>query len=133
MIIKAGTILINKNKIGLVYRDYYNDYTFPKGHLEEGESLIECAIRETNEETKREVSLLMKEPIYIEEYKDSKGNICNCTYFLVSDAGKSDNNSSEVHELKWIDYNSVGDLLSYDSSKNMWNNIKDIVKKYLEV
>lgn len=35
---KAGTILINleNKKIGLVYRENQKDYTFPKGHLEEG-------------------------------------------------------------------------------------------------
>ena len=47
MTLKAGIILINKNKIALIYRDNYNDYSFPKGHLEDNESLIECAIRET--------------------------------------------------------------------------------------
>ena len=49
MIEKAGTILINKRMIGLIYRDNYDDYTFPKGHLEKDETLKECAIRETNE------------------------------------------------------------------------------------
>ena len=32
MIKKAGTILINKHDIGLIYRDNYDDYSFPKGH-----------------------------------------------------------------------------------------------------
>ena len=52
---KAGCILINKenNKIGLIYRQKQKDYSFPKGHRESEESLIECAIRETAEETKK--------------------------------------------------------------------------------
>ena len=37
--LKAGVILINKDKVCLIYRDYYNDYSFPKGHLENNESL----------------------------------------------------------------------------------------------
>ena len=54
-VLKAGCILINQKnkKIALVYRQKQKDYSFPKGHLEDGESLIECAIRETAEETKR--------------------------------------------------------------------------------
>lgn len=38
---KAGCILINKknNKIGLVYREKQKDYSFPKGHKEDGETL----------------------------------------------------------------------------------------------
>lgn len=44
---KAGCILINldNSKIALVLRD--GDYSFPKGHLENGETIKECAIRET--------------------------------------------------------------------------------------
>ena len=51
---KAGCILINKknNRIGLIYRQKQNDYSFPKGHRKSKESLIECALREMAEETK---------------------------------------------------------------------------------
>ena len=49
---KAGCILLNydKQKIALVCRN--NEYSFPKGHLEENETIQECAIRETIEETR---------------------------------------------------------------------------------
>ena len=69
-IIKAGCILMNmKDKtIALVYREKFNDYSFPKGHLEEDETLTQCAIRETAEETKRECIILDENPIFTEEY-----------------------------------------------------------------
>ena len=40
-VIKAGCILTDRNnkKIALVYREKNSDYTFPKGHLEKGESI----------------------------------------------------------------------------------------------
>ena len=40
---KAGCILLDKNnKVALVCKDG-KKFSFPKGHLEEGETLIECA------------------------------------------------------------------------------------------
>ena len=56
---KAGCILVNleNKKIALVLRK--GDYSFPKGHLEDGETIKECAIRETIEETGHEVEILV--------------------------------------------------------------------------
>ena len=47
--LKAGCFLINREtkEIALIYRKKQNDYSFPKGHVEDGESLKEAAIRET--------------------------------------------------------------------------------------
>ena len=38
---KAGTVLVNieKNQVGLVYREKKGNFSFPKGHLEKNESL----------------------------------------------------------------------------------------------
>ena len=132
MIKKAGTILINKDKVGLIYRDNYNDYSFPKGHLEEGESLLECAIRETEEETKRKMIVLEEEPVYIDHYFDGNHDECECYFYLVKDDGPSDNDSTDTHDLLWIDYDKVEDILTYESLKKQWETIKDKVKGYME-
>ena len=52
---KAGCFLIKKEtkEIALIYRKKQEDYSFPKGHVENGESLKDAAIRETAEETRR--------------------------------------------------------------------------------
>lgn len=69
---KAGCILINleNNTIALVLRD--GEYSFPKGHLEAGETIKECAIRETIEETGHEVKITADE-IGIIKYITPKG------------------------------------------------------------
>ena len=131
MTYKAGVILVNKNKIALVYRDYYDDYSFPKGHVEDGETLLECAVRETEEETKRKVKLISEKEIYVEKYKTPKGEKCTCYYYLGKDDGKSDNTSIETHDLVWTQYDEVLDRLSYESLKNVWKNVKNEVGKYI--
>lgn len=130
---KAGCILINKTDktIALVYREKQADYSFPKGHLEEGETLEECAIRETAEETKRDCVLLEKDPIYIEIYVTPSGEDVEMYYYLAKDIGKSNNKSLDTHPTFWIPFNEVYNKLSYDSLKNTWNNIKDQVEKYI--
>lgn len=37
--------------IAVIHRDRYDDWTLPKGHIEEGETIEEAAIREVEEET----------------------------------------------------------------------------------
>ena len=132
MILKAGVILIKEDQICLIHRDRYDDYSFPKGHLEENESLLECAIRETNEETKREVKIIDENPVYIEDYISSSNNKCRCYYYLGYDNGHSDNDSTDTHEVVWTNYDEVHDKLSYESLKVVWNSIKDKVKKCIE-
>ena len=128
---KGGCILINvKDKtIGLVYREQYDDYSFPKGHLEEGETLKECAIRETNEETKRACELLKDDYIYIEEYRTPRGEEVEMYYFLAKDIGPSDNTSTDTHPTVWIPFDEVYDKLTYPSLKEVWNNVKGYVRE----
>jgi len=126
---KAGCILINKEmqKIGLIYRKEYKDYSFPKGHIEEGETLLECAIRETAEETKRECRLYREEPI-ITTYQNAREGEIEVYYYLVIDTGKSDNTSLDTHDLVWASYEEVENLLSYEDLKEAWRQAKKIIR-----
>ena len=129
---KAGCILLNikERKIAIVYRDMFDDYSFPKGHMEDGETLTECALRETAEETKRDCVLLEKDPIYIEDYVTSWGEDVEMYYFLAKDIGKSNNTSLDTHPTFWIPFDEVYEKLTYPSLKKLWNEIKNNVKKY---
>lgn len=131
---KAGCILINTtNKtVAIVYREKQNDYSFPKGHLEGTESLKKCAIRETNEETKRDIVLLEKEHIYVEYYETSNGENVEMYYFLAKDIGLSNNTSTDTHPTFWIPFEEVYNKLTYPSLKKVWNSVKNKVETYFE-
>lgn len=60
--LKAGCYLVNKElkSVAVIYREKQKDYSFPKGHTEEGETIEETALRETAEETKRDAEIVKK-------------------------------------------------------------------------
>ena len=131
-VLKAGCVLldIKNKKVALVYREKFNDFSFPKGHLEDGESLTECALRETAEETKRDAVLLDDNPVYIEEYYTPRDEDVRLYYYLAKDIGASTNDSTDTHDLYWIDFDKVYNKLTHDKVKEVWNSIKDKVESY---
>ena len=131
--LKAGCYFVEKNtkKVALVYREKKNDYSFPKGHLEDGETLKECAVREVNEEIKREVIIVDDEAL-IERYITPKGERCCCHMFIAVDNGKSNNKSTDTHEVVWVDFDDVYDKLTYKSLQSSWMRIKDKIKEILK-
>ena len=133
MLKKGGCILINSQKeVALVYRDKLNDYTFPKGHIEPYETIKECALRETIEETGRECVLLTNEPIAISKYTNYEGEIITYLY-LAKDTGKTKRNIAEKGKetFRWIPFDEVANTLTYPDLKTTWQEAIDIIKPYL--
>lgn len=133
---KAGTILLNleHKQIGLVYRKNKNDYSFPKGHLEDNETLQECAIRETEEETLRANHLLVNKEISVQRYVTPSGeNVENYIYIAIDDGPTSKNIALKDREdLEWVNPEDVENKLSYPDLKQLWIFVKDAVYSIFE-
>ena len=132
---KAGSILINleTKKIGLVYREKFKDYSFPKGHLEKGETLAECAVRETEEETMRANHLYSNNVIATLNYTTSTGEEAENHMYISIDDGETTKNIQDVDKevLKWASIDEVESLLSYEDLKNFWKSVKNKVYKIM--
>lgn len=130
---KAGCILINlqEKEIALVCRN--GEYSFPKGHLEKGETLAECAIRETKEETGHDCHLVSNKELSKIYYSNPKGeNVENYFYLAIDDGITNDEiDEKDKEQTKWIKYSEVETTLSHQNLKDFWNEIKQKVKEIL--
>lgn len=127
---KAGCLLINmkEGKIALVLRK--GDYSFPKGHLEEMETVKDCAKRETIEETGHEVEILGEE-ISIIRYRSSGGEEVENHLFIGIDLGRTNKKIAEEDKEKteWFKIDMIEEKLSYQNLKDIWNEIRPKIER----
>ena len=118
MIETAGIILFNKNKRVLILKPSGSEnelWTIPKGHVEQGEKLIEAAVRETQEETGIDLSefLEKKKLLYLGEttYNNEKKKI-HVFYLRIKKLDDFEPKLNWEHsEYKWIKPSEAKDLV----------------------
>jgi 8-oxo-dGTP diphosphatase len=95
----------------LVHRPQYDDWTFPKGKAEPGESDVECALREVEEETGLRCEVGRELPST--SYVDSKGRPKRVRYWLMH-ADADPTPANEVDAVRWVSRADAAGLLSYE-------------------
>ena len=95
----------------VVRRPVQDDWSFPKGKLEAGETLDVAALREVREETGMTCELLRF--IGHTEYVDRKGRQKTVAYWIMAATGGSFSPNQEVDELRWLTLDEASRLLSY--------------------
>lgn len=128
---KAGAVILNskEDSILLLFRGPLKDWTFPKGHIEDGENELDAMIREVKEETGLDVDVIRKLP-NLEYLISQTGENCVISFYLVK--AKNDFDLKLEHQedaLEWVKIDEVCDKLSYADLKEYFNNIKEIIKK----
>lgn len=127
---KAGAIIfsnVDKDKIALLYRGKQQDWSFPKGHVEQGEGSIQTMIREIKEETGLDVKVLKVLPNL--DYIHPNGDSVSTKMFLVQSIDDSKiklENSND--DIRWIRINEVAETLSYDNLREYFNRIQSILE-----
>jgi 8-oxo-dGTP diphosphatase len=108
----AGGIVRRDGAVLLVHRPKYDDWTFPKGKAENGESDEDCALREVWEETG--LHCVLGEEIASTEYIDSRGRPKRVRWWLMSPLEGEFEPTDEVDEIRWLEPGVAAELLSYD-------------------
>ena len=117
----AGAVVWRNNKdkteVAIIHRPKYNDWSFPKGKLEIGESLIACAHREVFEETniQTEFGPFLGDSEYLTP--DGKKQVSFWAAKAITDKDFSPN--SEVDQLKWVEVKKVKELLTLETDKKI--------------
>jgi 8-oxo-dGTP pyrophosphatase MutT (NUDIX family) len=118
----AGGVVWRRGEDGglevvLVHRPRYDDWSLPKGKLDEGESFEEAALREVEEETGLRCEL--GEFAGETSYRDRKDREKVVRYWAM-EAGDGDfSPDDEVDEVRWVPIADAPAQLSYDFDREL--------------
>lgn len=135
-------MLHEKSCGAVVYRKYHGNteillikhinsghWSFPKGHVEPGESEYETAQREIKEETDIDVII---DPTFRETvtYSPKKDTVKVVVYFLA----KAKNidfhpQENEIAEIRWVDISYASSILTYENDKTIVSKAKAAIKE----
>lgn len=104
-------------------------WSFPKGHVEPGETEAETARREVREETGLEVQIdtSFREVV---SYSPKKDTIKNVVYFLAWVKSKEIHpQPEEVSQVKWVEISLAPKWLNYDNDRQLVSRVKAMIKK----
>jgi 8-oxo-dGTP diphosphatase len=109
-------------QILIVHRPKYNDWSFPKGKADPGESIEETALREVREETGIDARIIDHLPAvrYIYEGNERNPRRKVVHYFLMEPlSGSIAVNEHEIDGAEWIDPGQALDRLTYDHDRKL--------------
>ena len=120
----AGGIVIRPTEQGepeivVIHRRKHQDWSLPKGKLEPGESWLDAAVREVEEETGFRVRPVRR--VGRTRYPDADDRDKLVRYWLMEladgEAGTRFEPNKEVDELRWVTPSEAGKLLTYDRDR----------------
>lgn len=114
----CGAIVIQGEKI-LIIQQAAGHWGFPKGHVEDGETEVETAIREIKEETNLDVEI-DESHRYVEHYSPKEGVEKDVVLFVAKMiGGEIKAQEEEVQKIKWLSYEEAIQTITYDNSRSV--------------
>ena len=125
----CGVVLFNSGKVLLLRHSSISSrgghWDFPKGHIEDGESEIQTALRELEEETG------IAHTNVIDGFRDTINYIFSrgqeqigkeVVFFLATTKESKVNLSHEHIDYSWLDFDSAFSRLTYDNARQILRN-----------
>lgn len=97
-------------------------WSFPKGHMEEGETETETAIREIKEETNIDISIddpSFRETVVFSPRRDTRKEV---VYFIGRAlSGDAVPQEDEISDIRWVEIGAAASKLTYDNDRLIVN------------
>ena len=116
-VLAAGGLVLRDGEVAVVHRPRYDDWSLPKGKLDEGEDFEQAALREVEEETGLRCRL--GRTLGDTSYKDRKDRLKLVRYFEMHPEGGEFAPNDEVDELRWVPLADAPTKLTYDFDKEL--------------
>jgi 8-oxo-dGTP diphosphatase len=108
-----------KIEIALIHRPCYDDWSLPKGKIEEGESSLRCAFREVLEETG--ITPQFGRELGSVEYKEPAG-LKRVKYWAAKALTDEFLPNEEVDEIKWLNPEDALSVATHESDRSIIEN-----------
>jgi 8-oxo-dGTP diphosphatase len=113
----SGGVVERDGRVLLVHRPRYDDWTFPKGKLDPGESFEDAALREVEEETGVRCTLGRELP---SSNYEVNGRPKLVRYWLMApDAELEFEPNDETDDIRWVTPDEARALLTYDRDRDV--------------
>ena len=112
-------------EVALVHRPKYDDWSFPKGKLHDGEAEEEAALREVGEETGLRCTLGLD--LGHTSYRDSQDRPKTVRYWEMTPAIDELAPTKEVDEARWASLDDAARLLSYERDRELLGRFEAVV------
>jgi 8-oxo-dGTP pyrophosphatase MutT (NUDIX family) len=116
----AGGVIERDGSVLLVHRPEYDDWSFPKGKLEDGETWEDAAVREVEEETG--LRCQVGEEVGRTSYEVQAGPK-EVRYFRMSCAGEA-HAQNEIDEVRWVALDEARELLTHPRDRALLDNLR---------
>ena len=114
-VVAAGLVVVRKGRVLLVHRPRYDDWSFPKGKLDRGESVLAAAVREVEEETGLRARARL--PLTAQRYRVSRTRDKVVHYWTGQVVGDPDISgyvpNAEIDEVAWVPLEEAQKRLTY--------------------
>jgi 8-oxo-dGTP diphosphatase len=107
----AGGVVLRDGMLAIVHRPRYDDWSLPKGKLDDGESFEDAALREVEEETGLRCRLVRELPTVRYEVRGRPKEVRYWEMEVEDETPFVPNN--EVDEVRWVAPQEALALLSY--------------------